>query len=121
MAQEQIGVGAIIRVERDANAGRNLGNLIAQQVGLASAMNDPVNDLETLIEILQFVDQEDKLIAAETGQCICLAQLVAHALGEVDQQLIAGGMTQGVVDALETVEIEHADGKLVLVPLGESD
>ncbi len=49
---------------------------------------------------------KNKLVAPETCDRVALALSRFQSLGYLNQQLVAGGMAQGVVDRLETVEIE---------------
>ena len=55
--------------------------------------------------------QEDReLVAAEAGDRVAGAQRVAQPLGDDDQQLVAGGVPERVVDDLELVEVDEEHG-----------
>ena len=56
-----------------------------------------------------FLD-DGELVAAEARQHVGFAKRGLQALADLDQQFIAGGMAERVVDGLEAVEIEHHDG-----------
>ena len=56
------------------------------------------------------LDQDSKLVAAQTGRGVLRAQRAAQTPGKLHQQLIASGMPQGVVDVLESVQVEKEDG-----------
>ena len=58
-----------------------------------------------------------KLVATEARQHVGLTNGGLQASADLDQQLIAGGMSKRVVDGLELVEVEHHDGDGVAVPL----
>jgi len=51
--------------------------------------------------------QHGELVAAQAPGHIGRAQRVAHAARHLAQRLVAGGMAEQVVDALEVVDIEH--------------
>ncbi|MNN11449.1 hypothetical protein D3C81_1244070 [compost metagenome] len=52
------------------------------------------------------LEQHAELVAAKARQRIAAAQLAAHDLGHLPDQLVAGGMAAGVVDHLELVEVQ---------------
>ncbi len=51
--------------------------------------------------------QHDELVAAETGHDVVGPQHADQALGRGEQQLVAGGVPERVVDDLEPVEVEE--------------
>jgi len=55
--------------------------------------------------------QQGELLAADTGQHVVLAQHLGELAGDLDKHLVAGLVAPGVVDLLEMVDIEHADGQ----------
>ena len=54
--------------------------------------------------------QDEELIPSPASVDILGAQNVAQALGYGAEHLIAGGVTEGVVDLLEVVKVDHQDG-----------
>ena len=50
--------------------------------------------------------QNGELVTAKAGDVIALAHELPEASGRFDEQLVAGGMAQRVIDLLESVEIE---------------
>jgi hypothetical protein len=59
--------------------------------------------------------EHGELVSAETGEHIVVGQYRVHSLGEADQDLVTDVMTQGVVDVLEVVEVEHEHCRAVEV------
>ena len=59
---------------------------------------------------------DGEFVAAEPRQHVGGAQRRSQAAGDLPEQFIAGGMTEQIVDVLETVEVEHQDRKRPLVP-----
>ena len=57
--------------------------------------------------------QHDELVAAHPGHDVALVDGAAQALGDLDQQPVAGLVTEAVVDDLEVVEVEEEHGQAV--------
>ena len=55
--------------------------------------------------------EHDEFVAAEPRHLLALAGEIDEALGHAPEQLVARGVAHGVVDLLETVEIDHEDGE----------
>ncbi len=64
---------------------------------------------------------DDELVSAETGEGIWGADDVAEAAGDVLEKLVADVVTEGVVDLLEAVEIDHEERGAGVVVLGLED
>ena len=52
-------------------------------------------------------EQNHEFVAAQARDDIVLARAFAQAFGNLDQQLVARGMAERIVDDLETVEIDE--------------
>ena len=55
-------------------------------------------------------DDRGEFLAAEPADHVVDAHAVAHRGGEDPQRLVAGRVTEAVVDRLEVIEIEHHQG-----------
>src|SRR5439155_5566502 len=62
-----------------------------------------------------------KLVATEPAHHIQGATLLAEHLGDLDEEAVAGSVTQGVVDDLEAVEVDHEDAGMELVAEAAGD
>ena len=62
--------------------------------------------------------QHDELLAAPPGEHVGRAQSIAQALGELDEDLVAGLVAERVVDGREVVEVEHQERQGRAVPSG---
>ena len=71
--------------------------------------------------ILEFLDDDHELVAAQARQQVGLAQRLRQRGGHALQQLVADTMAQRVVDVLEPVQIDeqHADATAVAPRLGD--
>ena len=59
------------------------------------------------------LDEHRELVAAEAGHRVAGADRVAQPVGDLDQQLVAGGVAEAVVDLLEAVEVQEQDRHVV--------
>ncbi|MCY1536869.1 hypothetical protein D9M68_723410 [compost metagenome] len=55
--------------------------------------------------------QGDEFFAADPERPVLAAQAIAHRLRQRDQHLVADGMAEGVVDALEVIQVQGDDGE----------
>ena len=99
---------------RNADAGR-YGNLDAERAHrLRDCGPDSVCDGERIAHAGEVFADGEELVAAEPHQRIGGPDDRAHLLRHSDEQPVACGMVDGVVDQLEVVEVdeEHRDGCL---------
>jgi hypothetical protein len=57
-----------------------------------------------------------RLVAAQSRQNVCFSKRRLESRCNFPQERIANGMTQGVIDVLEPVEIQQQHGELVAAP-----
>ena len=71
------------------------------------------DDIQTLLGVLFGAAQQNqnKFIAAQPGQDIGIPDLLLHIGSKPPQIGVTGGMAQGVIDFLETVEVQIHQGK----------
>ncbi len=74
-------------------------------------MQDAVDEGGAVFGGLQAVDEHHHLVAAQAGEGVFRAQLGLDAPAHLDEELVAGGMSVLVVDALESIEVEVAHGQ----------
>ena len=55
--------------------------------------------------------EDGELVAAEAGHGVLGSQGAAQAAGHLAEHLVAGGMAEAVVDALEAIHVEEVDGR----------
>ena len=68
-----------------------------------------------MMACLQTGQNDDKLIAAETGDKIGFAYYMRQPAGDLPQQFVTDLMAQRVIDELEAVEIHEHDRQLPAV------
>ena len=61
------------------------------------------------------VGEDRELVAPEPGERVAPAQSLLEPPADRDQELVAGGVPQAVVDDLEAVEVEEQHGEMVVL------
>ncbi len=94
------------RCDGDADAGLDPHRHRVEHERLADLRRDPLCHLRGVPRI--GVDQENgELVAADPRDEIRVAEAAHDARAELDQQLVAGGVTERVVHLLEPVEVDE--------------
>ena len=62
------------------------------------------------------VDQDDELVTSEPSDGVAVAQDAGQALGHENEELVARGVAERVIDVLEVVEVEEEGGHGRVVP-----
>ena len=95
--------------ERDADARRRKQLAAAEPQRLADRHQDVRGQRFALLHMRKRIDQDRELVAAEARDYPAIPEHVADATTDLDQHLVASGVTDAVVDQLESVEIEEQD------------
>ena len=91
----------------DRNADADFG--LVDHVGFSNGDDDPVGQLLHLLARLSVDDDDGELIAAHATDVTVDSDLVDQALGDRAEHGVALGVTEGVVDRLEAIEVEKED------------
>ncbi len=70
---------------------------------------------------LDALEQDGELVAAEARGGVAGADARAQALADLEQDPVAGGVAEAVVDRLEVVEVDEDDGQADVVAAGAGD
>ena len=108
--QEIIGVDAVLWRKRDANAGTNADNLAIDAKGSeTSPIMRAASDLGS-VALGDIVDLDDgEFIAPEPRQYVGFPQCPFNSLSHLPEQFVTGGMSECVVNLLESIEVDHED------------
>ncbi len=109
-AEQGIGVPTVLGENRGADADGHLDAAFPEVEGCAAGIEQALRHGRGLGGVDQVGGDQGELVAAETGDRVRAAHRGHDPLGELAQQEIAGGVTEGVVDLLEAVDVEHHDG-----------
>ena len=77
--------------------------------GSASRLSMASTSSPTTQRIAASGNDDDEFVAAETADLAAIAGDLDQTLADLDQELIAGRVTERIVDVLEAVEIEQRD------------
>jgi hypothetical protein len=71
-----------------------------------------------LLAILDAAQQHDELVPTQAGDRVGAAHTVLKAVGELDEHAVTGGMSPGVIEAFETIQIQvtHHDQTIFRSP-----
>src|SRR3954447_9144836 len=92
---------------RDADRAVDAQRDAAQVERLLEHAQHPAGHDDRTVLVVVARDDDAELVAAEAGQHVVRAEHAAQARADAPQQLVAGGVAQGVVELLEVVEIEQ--------------
>src|SRR5439155_9936461 len=63
------------------------------------------------LDALDVLEQQREFVAAEARRGVADADARRQALADLDEDLVAGGVPEAVVDRLEVVQVEEHDGE----------
>src|SRR5262249_38838865 len=124
VAQQILAAIVPAAAQRDADAGRD-HDLVAADVDRRRELaEDPLGYDDGVIRTANVVKQHDEFIAAqprreifgEPRDAVGRTYRSDDAARHLDQQLVAGGVSQTVVDDLEVIEIEKQDRNQIVGP-----
>ena len=93
--------------KRDADARRRKQLAATEPQRLAERLQDLRGQRFTLLYMREGIDQDRELVAAEARDYPAIPERVGDAAADLDQHLVASGVTDAVVDQLESVEIQE--------------
>ncbi len=108
--QQFFGTLAVARVEGDTDAGGDLQVMVGHPERACDQADLTCRQSQGIIGFGQ-LHQQHELITADPRQSVLAAQVFAQAQGHVPQQQIAHVVTKGVVDRLETIQVDEHQGE----------
>ncbi len=117
--QQGLGVGAVHRAQGDADAGGDHHIVPAQVHGPAQHLVHAPGHHGSILGIVDFAQQDGELVAAQPrqlraggielrpGDGVRAAHAAGQAPGGLHQHQVAGAVAEGVVDALEVVQVQE--------------
>ena len=94
----------------DARADENL--LALQRERLLEHLHDPVGDVRSLDALPAVLQQDRELVPTQPGGGVGSSERFLQPVADLQQEPVAGGVAEGVVDRLEVVDVheQHCDG-----------
>src|SRR3546814_16503721 len=99
--------GRVVRVHGDADAGAELQRHRVGGERRVELVVDGVGQTEHLVLVDDVGHQHGELVAGEAGQGRGVGQEGLDAVADLDEEPVAGGCAEGVVDLLERVEVDE--------------
>jgi hypothetical protein len=107
--EERVGVGRVLRVERDADRRADMEARVGDLEGLVQRGGDALaGGLRSTarIRVVAGAEQEQELVAALARQHVAGAREIRDAVRGLGEHRVAGLVAERVVDELEVVEVE---------------
>ena len=118
LTEQLVGINLLgLRIKDHADAGRDLNAGIAAIFRLRRAGKQALENGPGRIHVGQIEQNGNKLVAADTGQGIGLAEHPPHAPRHRHQQLVSGLLTILIVDGAEAVKIHAGHGQHLSVAM----
>ena len=76
-------------------------------IGTLHGLEDLLRHVRRVLGMAQLGEDDRELVAAEARHRVVVADAVAQPLRHLQQQLVAGGVAERVVDGLEVIEIDE--------------
>ena len=94
---------------------------VLERERLGERLEQPLGDGDRVVGPGDVLAHEHELVAAEAGGHLVAADGGAQALGDGEQQAVAGVVAEAVVDDLEAVEVDeqHGDAAAAALDAGE--
>ena len=85
--------------------------LLADEVRRPELADEPLGHGDRPLQVWPVGGRGRELVAAEAGDEVAVAHGVGDPLGDRDEECVAGGVAERVVDDLEVVEVDEEDGR----------
>ena len=118
ISQQCIRVQAALWVYRNTHSGGNAVGLALNLEGLIKALFDLTQQVDDVINVVHLLLTEHELIAPGVGHQQAFVAETVQALGHFDEQFIPELVAEGVIERLETVQIQHHQGDLSHLAVG---
>jgi hypothetical protein len=96
-------------IDSNADTDADSQRMIPDHDWMAQRMLNTLRNTPDILYRSWHVDHHGKFIAAETGHRIARSGDVLQSSRNSDQQLIANGVPQTIVDLFETIQIDQQD------------
>ena len=102
-----VGSSQAVPTHGDPNAGRHNPPIGPDVIWRSERLVEALGNTKCRLRRSHFVEEHDELISTYPSGGVSRPEHGAEARRHIDQELIAGGMAEGVIDELEVVDIEE--------------
>ncbi len=96
----------VLRADADADAGRDEELVSGEGERGGQRVENPARDRTGAAGVVRFLEQHRELVAAPAADGVVGPHTETKSLGHLAEQLVPGGVAEGVVEMLEPVEVE---------------
>ena len=108
LRMQLVGVGRAARLgDRDAEAGADDQVGVVELERADERVEDALGGLDRRLRVVHIFEQDRELVAAEAGGGVGGPDARGDALSDLEQDPVAGGVAEAVVDGLEVVEVDE--------------
>ena len=109
--EELVDGGPVVAVHRDAHGAPHRQLDVVEDDRGRQLQQQPVRQVLHVVGARDLADEDGELVAAQAYGEVAFPDATAQPEPELRQHLVAGVVAQGVVDALEVVDVEHQQGR----------
>ncbi len=121
MLQQLVGVLAVVGVQRQADAGLHVQGEPLQHERLLEDGPQLVGDGDGAVAGGDPGQQHGELVTAQPRDGVDLAERALEPLADVDEELVAVVVAEGVVDLFEPVQVDQQQRRREQLPVGRPD
>ena len=118
---QHVGVAAVVGVERDAGARREVELATLDEVRRAELAEQVLRDDARVARVAHLLQHDDELVAAESRDGVAGAQRARQPRRHLLQDLVADVVAERVVDVLESIEVEEHQRHAGAMPAREHE
>ena len=102
--QQLLGAVAIFRKQRDADGGAQADQVVVEGEFSLQVIEDALCQFGGLVGLVDIGLHQGELVAAQAGERAQAATMGAQAVGQGQQEFVAGLVGELLVDALEVIQ-----------------
>ena len=110
VADQFVAVDAVVRRQRNADAGADFDVVAVDRIGSADRGDQPFRETRGVARDVRDALDDGELVAAEPGDRVAFAGDRFDLRGDFPQQLVAKRVPEGVVDHFEMIQVEVEHG-----------
>lgn len=99
----------VLRRHRRSDRRAHVKRMFVDLIGGGKAIDDPGSQLFDVLIVSQLRDDHGKFIAADPPAKFRAGTDISQPARDLGQQLVADLVTQGVVNSLEPIEVNHKE------------
>src|SRR3990172_10560406 len=111
LSKQRFGVRGGVGKRRNADAARDVNLRLADRKRHFERAQDPLSDGGNVERVIYLFEDDRELVAAEAGHGFAIASDAAQKLRHGLEHAVAGLVTKGIVDLLESIQVDEHEGR----------